>query len=107
MLGLVKENNISNKRYFILVLAITTLGILGHDEFGFFIVMLIISPWLFALRNKNSFYLGIIGAVAIVITITYIIPGQEQFYRIRGISGVPYSYFFTLFLASAYRRPLF
>ena len=105
LLGLVKENNFSNKRYFILVLAITTLGILGHDEFGFFIVMLIISPWLFTLRNKNSFYLAIIGAVAIVIAITYIIPGQERFYRIRGISGVPFIFFYLIFsigLSAAY-----
>jgi hypothetical protein len=89
LLGLVKEKTLSSKskNNFIIVAAISALGILSHDEFYLFIIAGSIIVLIFRLTDRNYFFAGVLAAILIAISVEVIFPGN--YYIARKIFGVP------------------
>jgi hypothetical protein len=89
LLGLLKqENRFSRFRYVVIIVAISLLGVLSHDEFFLFILIASVLPLIFNLRNKHFIYLAFSISLAIVISIDFAL-FSGKYYIVNEILGVP------------------
>ncbi len=98
LLGLMKEDVGSKIKYIAVIAAITTLGVLTHDEFYLFIIIASILPLTFRLPSKNSLYIAFSISLSLVILADNIFP--VKYYTLREISGIPLIYLAFFFVAS-------
>ena len=89
LLGLLNTNRFSRFNYVVVIIvAISLLGILAHDEFYLFILIASVLPLIFNVRNKHSIYLAFSISLAIVISIDFAL-FSGKYYIVNEILGVP------------------
>ena len=96
LLGLMKERIGDRIRSIAIVLAVSFIGVLSHDEFYLFIIVASIIPPLFRLEGKNYFYAAILAALALTALVDLISPAK--YYTVRGIFGIPLAELSFLFI---------
>jgi hypothetical protein len=96
LLGLLKEKIGDRIRYIAIVLAVSFIGILSHDEFYLFIIVASIIPPLFRQEGKNYFYAAILAALALTALVDLTSPAK--YYTVRGIFGIPLAVLSFLFI---------
>jgi hypothetical protein len=100
LLGLIKEDNTiiggSRLRYIAILVAVSILGYLSHDEFGIFLIVASVAPVIFALKEKNDVFIAILIALSVIIFFAYFFPGG--YYKTRGFLGVPLIFPYCIFV---------
>jgi hypothetical protein len=99
LLGLIKENRMSNKfRIMVILVTISTLGILAHDEFYLFVIIASISPLIFRIGGSTNILFGsLLLSLAIIVFIDFMLPGS--YYVERRILGFPLIGLVSLFVS--------
>ena len=87
LLGLLKERINERIRYIAIVLAVSFIGVLSHDEFYLFIIVASLIPPLFRLEGKSYFYAALLVALTVTTLADLMFPAK--YYTIREIFGIP------------------
>jgi hypothetical protein len=97
LLGVVRENYINNRlMYFLLVSAISTLGIFMHDEFYLFIIISSLGILILKIEGKSIVFISFLSALSLVILLNVISP--LKYYTTNEILNVPLLYLNFIFV---------
>lgn len=108
LLGIIKEDLGRKSKYFVILVAISGLGILSHDEFYLFIIIASILPLTFRLPHTNAVFAAFLFSISIVILSDSIFP--VKYYTARHILGVPLialCFLFVAFMWALYASRIF
>jgi hypothetical protein len=97
LLGLVRINFVNKLSYMTVISLITILGILSHDEFYIFTILVSILPLVYNLQNKHFIYFALFVAFGITYGVDALSP--ERYYTFQAIFGMPLLYLCTIFAA--------
>jgi len=104
LLGLIRIEFGNKISYTTILLLISILGILFHDEFYIFIIVSCILPLIYNLKKKSYVYFAFLIAFALAYIIDGLLPVKYfTSHRIFGISLIELSIIFTLVTLSLYK----
>lgn len=95
LLGLVRVAIDNRFRYMILLLLVTILGVLSHDEFYIFIILASLLPLIYNIQKKNYLYIGLLITFALTYAVDSISP--ENYFTFQNIFGMPLLQLCTIF----------
>ena len=87
LLSLLKIEVKGKLRYFSLIVLVSFVGIISHDEFYLFILVASVLPLIFQLNKSQIIFLSLISSILLVFVIDALLP--VKFFTITTILGIP------------------
>jgi len=101
MLGLIKDDSKRDKfRFLAIITAISTLGILSHEEYYIFVIAACVLTLIFKLPNRNLIFSSFL--VSILLTLLFNFASPLKYYTLTEIFGVPLIELSLLFVSLAW-----
>jgi hypothetical protein len=97
LLGLLKEDIRNNFKYFFIVVIVSIVGLISHDEFGLFIIVGSVIPIIFMLKGKNSIFAAFLSGLLVLFLISFFFPGE--YYTKQKILGISLTSLLFLFVS--------
>jgi hypothetical protein len=87
LIGLVRQTSLGKLGVIMVVMGLSYSGIVFHDEFYLFVIVVSILPLAFNLGQKNLLYAALLASISLILITDTLSPGK--YFTVREVLGIP------------------